>query len=49
MPELEERQIQLIREKEEALDELDEARCDIADLEKKLRDVDIRDHSINER
>jgi len=49
LAELEERQIELIREKEEALDELEEARCDIVGLENKLRDRDIRDRGINER
>lgn len=47
--ELEDRQIELIREKEEALDELEEARCNIVDLEQKLRDRDIRDLGINDR
>jgi chromosome segregation ATPase len=47
--ELEDRQIELIREKEEALDELEEARFNIVDLEKRLRDRDIRDLGINHR
>jgi chromosome segregation ATPase len=47
--ELEDRQIELIREKEEALDELEEARCNIIGLEQKLKDRDIRDHGVNER
>lgn len=49
LAELEEREIQLIQEKEQALDELEEARCVIVGLEKRLRDQEIRDHSINER
>lgn len=49
LAELEERQIELIREKEEALDELEEARRDIVGLEKRLRDRDTRDRGINER
>ena len=49
LAEVEERQIELVREKEEALDELEEARCDIVELEQKLRDRDIRDHGLNER
>lgn len=49
LAELEEREIQLIKEKEQALDELEEARCVIVGLEKRLRDREIRDHSINER
>lgn len=47
--ELEDRQIELIREKEEALDELEEARCNIVDLEQRLREGDIRDLGINDR
>jgi myosin protein heavy chain len=47
--ELEDRQIQLVREKEEALDELEEARRNIDGLKQKLSDRDIRDHDINER
>lgn len=47
--ELQDRQIELIREKEEALDELEEARCNIIDLEQRQRDRDIRDLGINDR
>lgn len=47
--ELEDRQIELVREKEEALDELEEARCNIVDLEQRLKDRDIRDLGINDR
>lgn len=47
--ELEDRQIEIVREKEEALDELEEARCNIVDLEQRLKDRDSRDRAINEQ